>query len=111
MNKRNHKKEWFDNDAYWRETFPFMFPKERMEIATETVEKILEITGIQGGSALDLCCGPGRCSLPLAKHGFSVTGVDRSKFFLAKARAGARAARLNVEWVQSDMRNFVRAGA
>jgi SAM-dependent methyltransferase len=111
MNKRKHKPEWFDNDAYWRETFPFMFPKERMEIAAETVEKVLGITGIRGGSALDLCCGPGRCSLPLASHGFAVTGVDRSKFFLDKARASARSAKLKIEWIQSDMRNFVREDA
>ena len=57
---------------------------------------------------LDLCCGPGRCSVALAKKGFAVTGVDRTKYLLDKARKRARAARVKIEWVQQDMRDFVR---
>jgi len=61
-----------------------------------------------GKAVLDLCCGPGRCSIALAKKGFAVTGVDRTKFMLAKARAKARAANVKVEWVEADMRDFTR---
>jgi SAM-dependent methyltransferase len=35
--------------------------------------------------------------------------VDRTKYLLDKARAGARAAGVKVEWIQRDMRDFVRS--
>jgi SAM-dependent methyltransferase len=102
------KHEWFDNDSFWRELYPFMFPEQRIAAADEQVANAVALTKPPGKSALDLCCGPGRCSIALAKKGFSVTGVDKTKFLLDKARASARAAHLTIEWVQADMRDFVR---
>ena len=69
------KKEWFDDDAFWRELYPFMFPKERIADADEQIAKALALTKPAGKSVLDLCCGPGRCGIALAKRGFSVTGA------------------------------------
>ena len=60
---------------------------------------------------LDLCCGPGRFSIELAKRGFRVTGVDRTRFLLGKAKSREKKAGVKVEWVESDMRDFVRPGA
>lgn len=100
--------EWFKNDEFWIKTYPFMFSQERMESSEEQVKNLLALTGIQGGAALDLCCGPGRHSVSLAQAGFAVTGVDGSSFLLDKARAGAQAAGVEVEWIQKDMRDFVR---
>jgi len=37
-----------------------------------------------------------------------VTGVDRTKYLLDKARSKAIAARVKVEWIRQDMRDFVR---
>ena len=107
--KSTRKKEWFDDDSFWRELYPFMFPEERIAGTDEQMTKVLALTKPPGKSVLDLCCGPGRCSIALAKRGFSVAGVDRTKFLLDKARAKASAARARVEWVQKDMRDFVRA--
>ncbi len=109
MKTRARKKEWFDDDSFWRELYPFMFPKERIAAADEQMEKALALTKPTGKSVLDLCCGPGRCSIALAKRGFSVTGVDRTKYLLDKARAKATAEGVKIEWVQKDMRDFVRA--
>ncbi len=102
------KKEWFDDDSFWLEMYPFMFTEERFESTLEQIEKVLALTKPGGTSALDLCCGPGRCSIALAKAGFTVTGVDRTKFLLDIARKKARAVKTKVEWVQMDMRDFVR---
>ncbi|NQU38448.1 MAG: class I SAM-dependent methyltransferase [Lentisphaerae bacterium] len=48
--------------------------------------------------------------MALAQRGFKVTGVDCSPFMLREARQRARQAKTKVEFVQSDMRDFVRPG-
>ncbi len=105
------KREWFDDDALWQELYPCLFPEERFAEAAEHVPKILNLTEPRARSVLDLCCGPGRYAIALAQAGLRVTGVDRTKYLLDKARARARAARVKIEWVQADMRDFVRPGA
>jgi ubiquinone/menaquinone biosynthesis C-methylase UbiE len=104
-------REWFENEAFWREMFPYMFDENRFAQAEEQVRKIMKLTGIRRGAVLDLCCGPGRHSVILAKRGFQVTGVDRTRFLLSKARRHAKSARARVEFIRSDMREFVRPDA
>jgi SAM-dependent methyltransferase len=106
-----HRKEWFDDDAFWEELFPFMFPEKKFSDAEEQAEALLALANAQGRRVLDLCCGPGRFTVALARRGFQVTGVDRTAFLLGKAKAGAKTAKVDVEFVQSDMRDFVRPGA
>jgi SAM-dependent methyltransferase len=108
MKTKTRKKEWFDDNSFWQGLYPFMFPEKRIAEADGQIEKVLALAKPAGKSVLDLCCGPGRCSIALAKRGFSVTGVDRTKFLLDKARAKARAEHLKIEWVERDMRDFVR---
>ena len=101
-------RDWFENEAFWREAYAFMFPDTRIAEAADQVAKAIALTSPAGKAVLDLCCGPGRCSLALAKLGLSVTGVDRTKFLIDKARTRARKEAVHVEWIQEDMRNFVR---
>jgi SAM-dependent methyltransferase len=101
-------REWFENEDFWREMYPYMFDEQQFATADKEVRKILRLTGVRRGAVLDLCCGPGRHSLILAKRGFHVTGVDRTRFLLNKARRRAKSARARVEFVRSDMRDFVR---
>jgi len=108
MKSEKRKKEWFDNDSFWRELYPFMFPEKRIADADEQIAKALALTKPGGKAVLDLCCGPGRCSIALAKKGFRVTGVDRTRYLLNRAREKARAAHVKIEWVRKDMRDFVR---
>jgi len=58
------------------------------------------------GGVLELGCGTGRISLPVAKSGVAVTGIDRSAPMLARARTRARRARLDdsVRLVRGDIR-------
>jgi len=102
------KREWFDDDAFWRDIHDFIFTPARLKAAKGEVDCIISLTKIKKGTALDLCCGPGRCSVALAKRRFTVTGVDRTKFLLDEARARARAARVKIEFVHKDMRDFAR---
>jgi SAM-dependent methyltransferase len=53
---------------------------------------------------LDLCCGDGRYSVPLAEKGYRVVGQDLSWALLSRAREKARRAGLPVTWIQADMR-------
>jgi SAM-dependent methyltransferase len=49
-----------------------------------------------------------RHAVPLAKRGFAVTAVDRTRFLLEHARARVAQANLSVELVLEDMRCFSR---
>ncbi|HEY6340011.1 MAG TPA: class I SAM-dependent methyltransferase [Bryobacteraceae bacterium] len=100
---------WFENDEFWRAFYPWMFHDRRFQSAPEEVEQLLALSGTTQGSALDLCCGPARHSIPLAQRGFHVTAVDRSPFLLNKARERAAEAGAAIEFVQDDAREFVRA--
>ena len=100
--------EWFENEDFWRDFYPFMFSPERFDTAPEEVTQILELTNPNGAKVLDLCCGPGRHSVEFARRGFQVTGVDRSPFLLQKAREHAERASSPIQWVQQDMREFRR---
>jgi SAM-dependent methyltransferase len=100
--------EWFADESIWKDLYPFTFPESAFAVGAEQVEKILRLTGVGGGKVLDLCCGPGRHSVALAKRGFAVTAVDRTRFLLEHARARAAQANLSVEFVLEDMRRFSR---
>ncbi len=102
------KKEWFDNDVFWKDLYHYMFTEKRFEDAPEEIEKVLALIKPKGKAVLDLCCGPGWYSIDLVRKGFKVTGVDRTKFLLDKAKARAQKAKAKVEWVQMDMRDFIR---
>ncbi len=102
---------WFEDETFWARTFPFMFPEASFEAAAGNVPKILALAGIAGGSLLDLACGPGRYAIPFALAGFAVTGVDRTRLLLDRARERARREGASVEWVEQDMRAFTRPGA
>ena len=103
--------QWFEDEALWVDTYPYMFSPSRIAAAEAEVDPMLALVGAKPQSILDLCCGPGRFAVPLARRGLQVTGVDRTAFFLERARERAAAAGVDVEWVQEDMRTFVRPGA
>ena len=101
--------QWFEDEAFWQTFYPYMFGERKTAAAPGEVDRVLALSGVTRGRVLDLCCGPARHSLILARKGFEVTGVDRSPFLLGKAReltAGA-----GVELVETDMRDFVRPGS
>jgi len=103
--------EWFEDETFWRELYPHMFPPERFAAAPGQVDQVLSLAHSSGGAVLDLCCGPGRHAVEFARRGFSVTGVDRSPFLLERARERAAEAGVTVAWVLEDMRRFERASA
>ena len=101
---------WHEQDSFW-ETMP-LFTPDRMGGASEEVEAVITLLGIEPGDAvLDLCCGVGRHSLELARRGYRVTAVDRTAAYLGKAQERAATEALDVEFIQADMREFVKPEA
>ena len=56
------------------------------------------------GEVLEIGCGTGRFTIPLAKQGIAVTGLDVVPGMLARARQ--KSAGLPVKWVEADARDF-----
>ena len=59
-----------------------------------------------GGPVLELTCGTGLKTIPIAQAGFQVTGIDLSQTMLAEARRKASLLEVQVAWVWGDVRNF-----
>lgn len=59
-----------------------------------------------GGEILELACGTGRIAIPLARRGFSVTGIDVADAMLQQARAKSKTEGLQIEWHTGDVRDF-----
>lgn len=62
-----------------------------------------------GHRVLELACGTGRVTIPIADAGVGVTGVDRSPAMLDVARQKT-AGRGNPVWTEGDMTSFEAAG-
>ena len=102
---------WHENDELWTTAIGWML-RERAASAPDDVAGLISLVGAEPpGPVLDLACGVGRHSLELARRGFEVTGVDRTRDFLAEARRAAREDGLEIEFVEEDMRRFRRPGA
>ena len=57
-----------------------------------------------GGPVLEIACGTGRVSIPIARLGFNVTGLDLVPGMLERARA--KSGDLPTRWVEGDARTF-----
>jgi SAM-dependent methyltransferase len=66
------------------------------------VEFWLSQAQISGGPILELGCGTGKLSIPLAEAGFPVFGLDNSPALLEFGASKNR----EVRWIEGDMRSF-----
>jgi SAM-dependent methyltransferase len=58
------------------------------------------------GPVLELACGTGLITVPVALEGLPTVGLDQSRAMLAAAHGHAAAASASIEFVQGDMRGF-----
>ena len=59
-----------------------------------------------GAPVLELACGTGEVTIPIAEEGLSVVGLDFSSKMLEQAKMKSQKSSTNIEWVLGDMTNF-----
>lgn len=64
---------------------------------------VVEASALPPGRALDVGCGEGADAVWLAGRGWEVVGLDPSGVALARARAAAEAAGVDVTWVHGEL--------
>jgi SAM-dependent methyltransferase len=76
---------------------------ERLEPAAQAV---VELAGVRDSDrVLDVACGTGNAALLAARRGATVVGLDFEPTLLDIARARARNANLEVDWVEADVQS------
>ena len=73
---------------------------------TEDIDFWVEQAKRYGGPVLEVACGTGRITMPLAKEGYEVTGIDLAESMLEQAERNSQEQGLDIEWVKADMRDF-----
>lgn len=58
------------------------------------------------GIIIDLACGTGRVTMPLASKGYNLIGVDLHRGMLEQARKKANHHNLSIEWEEQDCTQF-----
>ncbi len=101
---------WFDTffDGLYREVLPSTFVAASTRRHVRMVKRLLRLR--PGQRVLDVPCGMGRISIPLAEMGAKVTGVDFTASYLQRARQAAEAAGVTARWVCRDMRHIAFDG-
>ena len=91
----------------WDEYAPFYDWENAQTLGRRDVPFWSRVASAARGTVLELGCGTGRVSLPLARAGVDLVGIDRSAPMLARAVARARKSAINP---QSAARNpqFIR---
>jgi len=98
------KAEWFDGffDATYGKVLAGTFDEERSIEQARVVRRLLGVR--KGAKVLDVPCGIGRLTIPLAEMGLAMTGVDFAAGYLRRGRREARKRGLDVRFVCRDMR-------
>jgi SAM-dependent methyltransferase len=77
------------------------------ERIAEVGEICVERSGVEPGmEVLDVACGAGNATIPAARAGARVTGLDFSPDLLAIARERAADALVEVDWVEGDAQDL-----
>lgn len=79
---------------------PILYDKENTQ--TNDLPFILKWASKTTGVIIDLACGTGRVTIPLARAGYQLIGVDIHRSMLEEARTKAQRENLNIEWELQD---------
>ncbi|MBS1993241.1 MAG: class I SAM-dependent methyltransferase [Cyanobacteria bacterium SZAS LIN-3] len=106
MTKTTPKANWYEDFfsgaalELWRRAIPQDTTDQEIGFLVET------LAAPAGGNILDLPCGNGRLSLPLALAGYKVTGVDFSAEFIEEAKQAVVDHKAKPSYLREDVRKF-----
>ncbi len=66
----------------------------------------LEVAKLYGGEILELGSGTGRLTIPIARAGFSISGLELEVRLIEHARNKTKNEELKITWIKGDMTNF-----
>jgi len=96
--------------GWWNDFFPVFRPVFDMipqKVSNAEMRYVVEKLGLKPGSKfLDCPCGIGRISIPLAKKGIKVTGVDITESYLDELDKKSNKNKLGIKTVHCDMRRI-----
>ena len=91
----------------WDDYAPFYDWENAQTVARRDVPFWTRLAGVQSGRVLELGCGTGRITAPVARTGARVVGIDRSPAMLVRGRQRLRRARLrNASVLLGDIRHL-----
>lgn len=95
---------WFRDffDGLYGKVLPTTFTAAQTRKQAARVKRLLRLR--KGQRVLDVPCGMGRLTIPLAQQGLRMTGVDLIARYLRSARRAARELGLDIRFVKRDMR-------
>ena len=98
--------EWFETffDGLYGQALGSEALEGRAAEDAKTVRRLLKLR--KGRCVLDVPCGMGRLTLPLARMGLVVTGVDLTAPYVRRARRRAKAEGLDIRFIRADMRDL-----
>lgn len=85
---------------------PANYDLEETEPSAPRIQFYADLAQENGGPVLEIACGSGLVSLPIAARGIDVTGVDLSRPMLAHARRKAIQQGLSVNLIEADARQL-----
>ena len=96
--------EWFRSffSGLWLDVQRSFFGAPQTETRVAMIERVLALR--PGSRVLDVPCGNGRMTIPLARRGHTLTGIDFTPPFIAEARAAA--GDLPITFLERDMREL-----
>jgi 2-polyprenyl-3-methyl-5-hydroxy-6-metoxy-1,4-benzoquinol methylase len=87
-------------------TDPPNYDIEEGERSSTRIAFYCDLAKTFGGPVLEIACGSGLVTIPIASRGLEVTGVDLARSMLDHARKKAESQNLNIRWVEADARFF-----
>jgi ubiquinone/menaquinone biosynthesis C-methylase UbiE len=92
----------------WDDYAPYYDWENRQTVGRRDIAFWKRMAAPVEGPILELGCGTGRVALPVARHGLTVVGIDRSPSMLARARRRVRRAKLQsrVTLIRGDIRHL-----
>ena len=96
-------KKYYNSKKYLKEHHKY-FSEKQLQKDVDFLVNALNLK--KGDKILDLCCGHGRHTIELKKRGFSIDGLDFSKYLLRIAKTNAKRENLKINFYQQDIHSI-----